>query len=55
MVVVWRQQMVENVHDYHHDKHSLPMVGLLFMVFIDEWLRTSTSWLPNVNGFFYSQ
>ncbi len=31
--------MVEHVHDCHHDKHSLFMVGLLFMVFLDEWLR----------------
>jgi hypothetical protein len=30
--------MAKHVHDYH-DKHSLPMVGLLFMVFIDKWLR----------------
>jgi hypothetical protein len=42
MVVVRRQfhQMDEHVHDCHHDKHSLPMVGLLFMVFFYEWLKT---------------
>jgi hypothetical protein len=42
MVVVWRQlhQMVEQVHDYHHDEHSLPMVGLMSVVLFDEWLRT---------------
>jgi hypothetical protein len=42
MVVVWKQfhQMVKQIHDYHHDKHSLPMIGLLFVVFLDEWLRT---------------
>jgi hypothetical protein len=41
MVVVQRQlyEMTEHVHDCHHDKHPLPMVGLLFVVFIDEWLR----------------
>ncbi len=31
--------MTKQVYDCHHDKHSLPMVGLLFMVFLDEWLR----------------
>ncbi len=41
MVVIRRQihQMVEQVHDYHHDEHSLPMVGLLFVVFIAKWLK----------------
>jgi len=41
MVVVQRQlhQMVEQVHDCHHDKHSLLVVGLSFFVFIDEWLK----------------
>jgi hypothetical protein len=41
MVVVQRQfhQMAEQVHDCHHNKHSFPVVGLLFMVFLDEWLR----------------
>jgi hypothetical protein len=41
MVVMSKQfhQMTEQVHDYHHDKHSLPMVGLLFVVFLDEWLK----------------
>jgi hypothetical protein len=35
MVVVQKQlhQMAEQVHDYHHDKHSLPSGGLLFVVF----------------------
>jgi hypothetical protein len=38
MVVVQKQfhQMDEQVHDYHHDKHSLPVVGLLCMVFLAE-------------------
>jgi len=31
--------MSEQVHDYHHDKHSLPSVALLFVVFLDEWLK----------------
>ncbi len=41
MVVMWRQlhQTDEQVHDYHHDKHSLPMIGLLFVVFLNEWLK----------------
>jgi hypothetical protein len=41
MVVMWKQlyQIVEQVHDCHHDKHSLPMVGLMFMVVSNEWLR----------------
>jgi hypothetical protein len=41
MVVVWKQfhQTTKQVHDYHHDKHSLLVVGLLFMVFFYEWLR----------------
>jgi hypothetical protein len=39
MVVVQRQlhQMVEQVHDCHHDKRSLPVVELSFVVFFDEW------------------
>jgi hypothetical protein len=32
-------QTVEHVHDYHHYEHSPPSVGLLFVVFFDEWLR----------------
>jgi hypothetical protein len=42
MVVIQKQiyQTIEHVHYYHHDKHSLPLVGLLFIVFFDEWLRT---------------
>jgi len=32
--------MVEQVHDCPHDEHSLPMVGLMFVVMFDEWLRT---------------
>jgi hypothetical protein len=41
MAVIHKQfhQMVEQVHDYHHAKHSLPLVGLLFLVFLDEWLK----------------
>jgi len=41
MVVIQKQlhQMTKQVYDCHHDKHSLPMVGLFFMVFFDEWLR----------------
>jgi len=31
--------MVEHVHDCHHDKHSLLVVGLFFVVFFYEWLR----------------
>jgi hypothetical protein len=30
--------MAKQVHDYHHYEHSLPLVGLLFMWFLDEWL-----------------
>jgi len=33
-------QMIEQVHDWHHYEHSPPLVGLLFVVFLDEWLRT---------------
>jgi hypothetical protein len=42
MVAMWKQlhHMAKQVHDYHHDKHSLPMVELLFVVFFDEWLKT---------------
>jgi hypothetical protein len=32
-------QMIEQVHDYRHYEHSPPSVGLLFMVFFDEWLQ----------------
>ncbi len=36
-------QTIEQVHDFHHDshhnKHSILVVGLSFMVFIDEWSR----------------
>jgi hypothetical protein len=32
-------QMVEQVHDCHHYEDSPPLVGLLFMVFLNEWLR----------------
>jgi hypothetical protein len=32
-------QIVEQVHDCHHYEHSLPSVGLLFMVFLDESLK----------------
>jgi hypothetical protein len=41
MVVIQKQlhQTIEQVHDCHHDKHSLPSIGLLFLVFLDEWLR----------------
>jgi hypothetical protein len=31
--------MVEQVHDCHHDKHSLPVIALLFVVFFNEWLK----------------
>jgi hypothetical protein len=43
-VIVLRQlhQTIEQVHDYHHEKHSLPMFGLLFMALFDEWFR---AWL----------
>jgi len=41
MVVVQKRlhQTIKQVHDFHHDKHSLPMVGLLFVVFLNEWLK----------------
>ncbi len=41
-MVVQRQlhQTTEHVHDCHHNKNSLPMVGLLFVVFLNEWLRS---------------
>jgi hypothetical protein len=32
-------QTTKQVHDCHHYKHSPPSVGLLFMVFLDEWLK----------------
>ncbi len=31
--------MVDHVHDRHHYEHSLPLVGLLFVVFFYEQLR----------------
>jgi hypothetical protein len=45
MVGIRRQfhQTIEQVHDCHHDKHSLPMVGLLFVVFLNEWLKVLLS------------
>jgi hypothetical protein len=41
MVVTQKQfhQMVEQGYDCHHDKHSLTMVRLLFVVVLNEWLR----------------
>jgi len=39
VVQIQLHQMVEHVHDYHREKHSLPLVGLLFVVFFDEWLK----------------
>jgi hypothetical protein len=41
MVVVQIQphQTSKHVHDCHHYEHSLPLVGLLLVVFLDEWLR----------------
>jgi len=42
--------MVEQVHDLHHYEHSPPLVGLLFMVFFDEWLRVL---LGFSNWFYY--
>ncbi len=41
MIVLQKQlqQMTKHVDDYHHDEHSLPMIGLMFMVFINEWLK----------------
>jgi hypothetical protein len=41
-VVIFQKQLHQTVvhaHDCHHDEPSLPMIGLMFMVFIDEWLR----------------
>jgi hypothetical protein len=32
-------QMIEQVLDCHHYEHSPPSIGLLFMVFLDEWLK----------------
>jgi len=32
-------QTIKHVHHCHHYQHSLPLVGLLFMVFANEWLR----------------
>jgi hypothetical protein len=37
------RQMVERVHDCHHNEHSPPSVGLLFVVFLDECLKTILS------------
>jgi hypothetical protein len=42
MVVLQRQlhQTTEQVHDCHHDEHvSLLMVGLMYLVLFDEWLK----------------
>jgi hypothetical protein len=38
MVVVWKQfhQTTKQVHDCHHEEHSLPMFGLLFMTLFDD-------------------
>jgi hypothetical protein len=40
MVVLRRylHQTTKQVHDYH-DEHSLPRVGLMCVVFLDEWLK----------------
>jgi hypothetical protein len=32
--------MDERVHDYHRDEHSMLVVGLMFVVLFDEWLRS---------------
>jgi hypothetical protein len=40
MVVVLKlHQMVEQVHDCHHDEHSFPMVGLMYMALLNKWLK----------------
>jgi hypothetical protein len=41
MVVVWRQlhQTIKHVHDCHHEEHSLPVFGLLFVALFNEWFR----------------
>jgi hypothetical protein len=41
MVVLHKQlhQIVKHVHGCHHDEHSLLVVGLMFVVLFDEWLR----------------
>jgi hypothetical protein len=31
--------MIEWFHDYLHDEHSLPLIRLMFVLFLDEWLR----------------
>jgi hypothetical protein len=31
--------MAKQVHDCHHYEHSPSSIGLLFVVFFDEWLR----------------
>jgi hypothetical protein len=40
MVVLRRQlhQMIKQVHDRNHDEHSLPVVGLMCVVLLDECL-----------------
>jgi hypothetical protein len=32
--------MTKHVHDCHHHEHSPPSIGLFFVVFFYEWLRT---------------
>jgi len=32
-------QMTKQVHDCHHYEHSLPLIRLLFVVLLDEWLK----------------
>jgi hypothetical protein len=43
---IWFHQTVKQVHDCHHYEHSPPSVGLLFMVFLDEWLRALFGFPP---------
>jgi hypothetical protein len=40
MVVILKQlhQTTKHVHDCHHDEHSFPMVGLMYVVLLDKWL-----------------
>ncbi len=40
MVVLRKQlhRITEHVHDYHHDEHSLHVIGLMCVVLLDEWL-----------------
>jgi hypothetical protein len=42
MGVLWKQfhQTTKHVHDCHYDEHSLPVIGLMFMMFFNEWLTT---------------